>query len=99
MVDVPLNAHRIDILKYARMAKDWCFGLYPPLQDEVIVSDAERLSVTQSNVKMLQRHFQADTLPWIQRLKQKEQILQQRDANSRGVGGKRLPYSLNKRGS
>ncbi|CAL5203697.1 unnamed protein product [Lathyrus oleraceus] len=48
------------------------------LQDEVIVSDAERLSVTQSNVKMLQRHFQADTLPWIQRLKQKEQILQQR---------------------
>ncbi|XP_004502306.1 nuclear pore complex protein NUP54 [Cicer arietinum] len=48
------------------------------IQDEVIVSDAERLSVTQSNVKMLQRHFQADTLPWIQRLKQKEQILQQR---------------------
>lgn len=48
------------------------------IQDEVIVSDAERLRVTQSNVKMLQRHFQADTLPWIQRLKQKEQILQQR---------------------
>ncbi|XP_057436966.1 nuclear pore complex protein NUP54 [Lotus japonicus] len=48
------------------------------IQDEVIASDAERLRVTQSNVKMLQRHFQADTLPWIQRLKQKEQILQQR---------------------
>ncbi|KAL5163870.1 Nuclear pore complex protein NUP54 [Glycine soja] len=48
------------------------------IQDEVIVSDAERLRITQSNVKMLQRHFQADTLPWIQRLKQKEQILQQR---------------------
>ncbi|KAK7363940.1 hypothetical protein VNO80_12215 [Phaseolus coccineus] len=48
------------------------------IQDEVIISDAERLRITQSNVKMLQRHFQADTLPWIQRLKQKEQILQQR---------------------
>ncbi|ESW35737.1 hypothetical protein PHAVU_001G260500 [Phaseolus vulgaris] len=48
------------------------------IQDEVIISDAERLRMTQSNVKMLQRHFQADTLPWIQRLKQKEQILQQR---------------------
>ncbi|KAG4989992.1 hypothetical protein AAZX31_11G253900 [Glycine max] len=47
------------------------------IQDEVIVSDAERLRITQSNVKMLQRHFQADTLPRIQRLKQKEQILQQ----------------------
>ncbi|XP_054786040.1 nuclear pore complex protein NUP54 [Prosopis cineraria] len=48
------------------------------IQDEVIVSDAERLRITQSNVKMLQRHFQADTLPWIQRLQQKEQILQRR---------------------
>ncbi|KAL2332674.1 hypothetical protein Fmac_013887 [Flemingia macrophylla] len=48
------------------------------IQDEVIVSDAGRLRVTQTNVKMLQRHFQADTIPWIQRLKQKEQILQQR---------------------
>ncbi|KAK7246979.1 hypothetical protein RIF29_41853 [Crotalaria pallida] len=48
------------------------------IQDEVIVSDAERLRITQSNVKTLQRHFQADTLPRIQRMKQKEQILQQR---------------------
>ncbi|KAI8527960.1 hypothetical protein RHMOL_Rhmol12G0114800 [Rhododendron molle] len=48
------------------------------LQDEVILSDAERLQMTQSNVKMLQRHFQADTLPWIERLRQKEQGLQRR---------------------
>ncbi|PON82834.1 Nucleoporin [Trema orientale] len=48
------------------------------LQDEVILSDAERLRMTQSNVKMLQRHFQADTLPRIQRLRQKEQALQRR---------------------
>lgn len=48
------------------------------LQDEVLVSDAERLRMTQANVKMLQRHFQADTLPWIQRMKQKEQVLQRR---------------------
>ncbi|KAE9603060.1 hypothetical protein Lal_00042401 [Lupinus albus] len=47
------------------------------IQDEVIVSDAERLRITQSNVKMLQRHFQVDTLPRIQRMKQKEQVLQQ----------------------
>ncbi|XP_038692354.1 nuclear pore complex protein NUP54-like [Tripterygium wilfordii] len=48
------------------------------IQDEVILSDAERLRTTQSNVKMLQRHFQADTLPWIERLRQKEQSLQRR---------------------
>ncbi|PIA51189.1 hypothetical protein AQUCO_01100193v1 [Aquilegia coerulea] len=48
------------------------------LQDEVILSDAERLRTTQTNVKMLQRHFQADTLPWIQRMRQKEQGLQRR---------------------
>ncbi|KAF8390621.1 hypothetical protein HHK36_025148 [Tetracentron sinense] len=48
------------------------------LEDEVILSDAERLRMTQSNVKMLQRHFQADTLPWIQRMRQKEQGLQRR---------------------
>ncbi|XP_044490283.1 nuclear pore complex protein NUP54-like [Mangifera indica] len=47
-------------------------------QDEVILSDAERLRITQSNVKMLQRHFQAETLPWIERMKQKEQSLQRR---------------------
>ncbi|CAI9093221.1 OLC1v1028666C1 [Oldenlandia corymbosa var. corymbosa] len=48
------------------------------LQDEVIVSDSERLKTTQSNVKMLQRHLQADTFPRIQRMRQKEQILQRR---------------------
>ncbi|KAL7236932.1 hypothetical protein ACSBR1_020093 [Camellia fascicularis] len=32
--------------------------------------------MTQSNVKLLQRHFQADTLPWIERMRQKEQGLQ-----------------------
>ncbi|KAF9673664.1 hypothetical protein SADUNF_Sadunf10G0047600 [Salix dunnii] len=48
------------------------------LQDEVIVSDAERLRMTQSNVKMLQRHFQAETLPWIERMRQKEHSLQRR---------------------
>ncbi|KAF7813612.1 nuclear pore complex protein NUP54 [Senna tora] len=53
-------------------------GALNTIQDEVIVSDAERLRVTQSNVKLLQRHFQADTLPWIQRMQQKEQILQRR---------------------
>ncbi|ESR51299.1 hypothetical protein CICLE_v10031923mg [Citrus x clementina] len=48
------------------------------LQDEVILSDAERLRITQSNVKMLQRHFQAETLPWIERMRVKEQSLQRR---------------------
>ncbi|GAB2280620.1 Nuclear pore complex protein Nup54 [Dionaea muscipula] len=48
------------------------------LQDEVLVSDAERLQSTQSNVKMLQRHLQADTLPRIERLRQKEHGLQRR---------------------
>nr|XP_010929771.1 nuclear pore complex protein NUP54 [Elaeis guineensis] len=48
------------------------------LQDEVLASDAERLRMTQANVKMLLRHFQADTLPWIQRMKQKEHVLQRR---------------------
>ncbi|XP_059445136.1 nuclear pore complex protein NUP54 [Corylus avellana] len=48
------------------------------IQDDVIVSDAERLRITQSNVKMLQRHFQADTLPRIERMRQKEQVLQRR---------------------
>ncbi|PSS26954.1 Nuclear pore complex protein [Actinidia chinensis var. chinensis] len=48
------------------------------VEDDVILSDAERLRTTQSNVKMLQRHFQADTLPWIQRMREKEQGLQRR---------------------
>ncbi|PPD99179.1 hypothetical protein GOBAR_DD03794 [Gossypium barbadense] len=56
------------------------------LQDEVIVSDAERLRMTQSNVKMLQRHFQAETLPWIQRMRQKEQSLQRRLLKLKGSG-------------
>ncbi|KAK2969282.1 hypothetical protein RJ640_030823 [Escallonia rubra] len=48
------------------------------LQDEVILSDAERLRMTQSNVKLLQRHFQAETLPRIERTRQQEQGLQRR---------------------
>ncbi|KAK3124794.1 hypothetical protein QOZ80_7BG0593170 [Eleusine coracana subsp. coracana] len=48
------------------------------LQDEVLASDTERLSMTHSNVKKLQRHFQADTHPWIQRLKQQELVIQRR---------------------
>ncbi|KAI8004128.1 Nuclear pore complex protein NUP54 [Camellia lanceoleosa] len=48
------------------------------LQDEVIFSDVERLRMTQSNVKLLQRYFQAYTLPWIERMRQKEQGLQRR---------------------
>nr|TKW31565.1 hypothetical protein SEVIR_2G113900v2 [Setaria viridis] len=48
------------------------------LQDEVLVSDTDRLSMTHSNVKKLQRHFQADTYPWIQRLKQQELVIQRR---------------------
>ncbi|KAK3040837.1 hypothetical protein RJ639_029181 [Escallonia herrerae] len=48
------------------------------LQDEVIHSDAERLKMTQSNVKLLQRHFQAETLPRIERMRQQEQGLQRR---------------------
>ncbi|KAF6150041.1 hypothetical protein GIB67_002823 [Kingdonia uniflora] len=49
------------------------FSLKRQLQDEAIFSDAERLKATQTNVKLLQRHFQADTLPSIQRMRQKEQ--------------------------
>ncbi|CAN8291241.1 unnamed protein product [Cochlearia groenlandica] len=48
------------------------------LQDEVLVSDRERIKTTQSNVKMLQRHLQAQTFPSIERLRQKEQNLQRR---------------------
>ncbi|KAM0934901.1 putative nucleoporin nucleoporin alpha-helical domain-containing protein [Dioscorea sansibarensis] len=48
------------------------------LQDEVIVSDTERLRQTQVNVNKLQNHFVAETLPWIQRMRQKEQELQRR---------------------
>lgn len=48
------------------------------IQDETIASDAERLQKTQSNVKELHRHIQADVFPWVQRLHQKEQCLQRR---------------------
>lgn len=48
------------------------------LQDEVLVSDTERLSMAHSNVKKLQRHFQADTYPWIQRLKHQELVIERR---------------------
>ncbi|KFK44493.1 hypothetical protein AALP_AA1G264400 [Arabis alpina] len=48
------------------------------LQDEVLVSDRERIKTTQGNVKMLQRHLQAHTFPSIERLRQKEQSLQRR---------------------
>ncbi|GJS41184.1 nuclear pore complex protein NUP54 [Tanacetum coccineum] len=48
------------------------------VQDEVILSDAERLQMTQTNVKVLQRHFQADTFPRIERLRQSEKALQRR---------------------
>ncbi|MBA0556496.1 hypothetical protein Golob_026592, partial [Gossypium lobatum] len=64
----------------------FCTSEDPWLQDEVIVSDAERLRMTQSNVKMLQRHFQAETLPWIQRMRQKEQSLQRRLLKLKGSG-------------
>ncbi|KAJ8759085.1 hypothetical protein K2173_003323 [Erythroxylum novogranatense] len=45
------------------------------LQDEVIVADAERLQMTQRNVRMLQRHFQAETLPWIERMRQRSKVM------------------------
>ncbi|KAG0459825.1 hypothetical protein HPP92_022953 [Vanilla planifolia] len=48
------------------------------IEDETIVSDAERLQKTQSNVKELQRHIQVDVFPWIQRLRQRQQSLQKR---------------------
>ncbi|CAM0877322.1 unnamed protein product [Alopecurus aequalis] len=48
------------------------------LQDEVLVSDTERLSMTHSNVKKLQGHFQADTYPRIQRLKHQELVTERR---------------------
>ncbi|KAG0587683.1 hypothetical protein KC19_2G183300 [Ceratodon purpureus] len=48
------------------------------LQDEAISADLQRLQATESNVKLLRRHFETDTLPCIQRLRQKEQELQRR---------------------
>uniref|UniRef100_A0A0C9S0R4 TSA: Wollemia nobilis Ref_Wollemi_Transcript_29119_1885 transcribed RNA sequence n=1 Tax=Wollemia nobilis TaxID=56998 RepID=A0A0C9S0R4_9CONI len=48
------------------------------LQDEAIASDTQRLRTTQTNVKLLERHFQVDTLTWIQRLRHKEKELQRR---------------------
>ncbi|CAK9137295.1 unnamed protein product [Ilex paraguariensis] len=63
--------------------------------------------MTQSNVKMLQRHFQADTLPWNKMLRQKEQGLQRRllrvrqasDENTGGIGRKRLLITIDERRS
>lgn len=48
------------------------------LQDEALAADSQRLHATETNVKLLQRHFEIDTLPWIQRLRQKELELQRR---------------------
>ncbi|XP_024385739.1 nuclear pore complex protein NUP54 [Physcomitrium patens] len=48
------------------------------LQDEASTADVQRLQATESNVKLLRRHFETDSLPWIQRLRQKEQELQRR---------------------
>ncbi|CAM6095407.1 unnamed protein product [Calypogeia fissa] len=48
------------------------------LQDDAIAADVQRLQATETNVKLLHRHFDTDTLPWIQRLRQKEQELQRR---------------------
>lgn len=48
------------------------------LQDDAIAHDGERLKTTEANVRQLQRHFEADTVPWIQKLRQKEQELQRR---------------------
>lgn len=48
------------------------------LQDETLAADAQRLQATETNVKLLQRHFEIDTVPRIQRLRQKERELQRR---------------------
>lgn len=53
------------------------------LQDKAMAEDSQRLQATETNVKLLQRHFQTDTLPWVQRLRQKEQDLQVRAFISR----------------
>ncbi|ESQ34145.1 hypothetical protein EUTSA_v10008300mg [Eutrema salsugineum] len=70
------------------------------LQDEVLVSDRERIKTTQSNVKMLQRHLQAHTFPSIERLRQKEQNLQRRMLRVmriiEGLEGKGLRLPLTK---
>ncbi|KAH7292665.1 hypothetical protein KP509_29G080400 [Ceratopteris richardii] len=48
------------------------------LQDEALAADVARLQATEANVKSLQRHFEVDTIPWMQRLRQKEQELQRK---------------------
>ncbi|KAL2643195.1 hypothetical protein R1flu_010782 [Riccia fluitans] len=48
------------------------------LQDECIAADVQRLQATETNVKLLHRHFDTDTVPWIQLLRLKEQELQRR---------------------
>lgn len=48
------------------------------MQDDVLAADAQRLQTTEMNVKLLQRHFEVETVPWIQKLRQKEQELQRK---------------------
>ncbi|KAG0586846.1 hypothetical protein KC19_2G122000 [Ceratodon purpureus] len=68
------------------------------LQDEASTADVQRLQATESNVKLLRRHFETDTLPWLQRLHQKEQELQRRTLKImrmvEGLEGKGLHMAL-----
>ncbi|KAI5062805.1 hypothetical protein GOP47_0021352 [Adiantum capillus-veneris] len=48
------------------------------MQDEALAADVQRLQATEANVKSLQRHFEIDTVPWMQKLRQKEQELQRK---------------------
>ncbi|XP_057834877.2 nuclear pore complex protein NUP54 isoform X3 [Cryptomeria japonica] len=78
---MPNRLIRFLYTKTIRVRTNYCAVrlLVPPsiyMQDEVIAADAQRLQTTQTNVKMLERHFQVDTLTWIQRLRQKEKELQ-----------------------
>lgn len=70
------------------------------LQDEAIAADVQRLQATESNVKLLRRHFETDTLPWIQRLRQKEQELQRRSVKVmkmvEALEGKGMHMALNR---
>ncbi|CAL5357810.1 unnamed protein product [Camellia sinensis] len=75
-MDAPRSPHYDALVCILRYLTGTMF--HDDLQDEVMLSDAERLRMTQSNVKLLQRHFQADTFPWIERMRQKEQGLQSR---------------------
>eukprot|EP00850_Spirogloea_muscicola_P007167 SM000035S13147 [mRNA] locus=s35:835559:837873:+ [translate_table: standard] len=48
------------------------------LQDDALSMDEERMRATAANAAGLRRHFETDTLPWIQRLRLQEQALQRR---------------------